>query len=97
MIAARFFEREGEVLLAACDEELLGRTLRSDGMRLTVSRIFYFKDLVTEEELKEMMRQATTMNLVGNVTVGVAKELGFVSDGGTLKIEGIEHAQTVRM
>jgi len=97
MIAARFFEREGEVLLAACDEELLGRTLRSDGMRLTVSKIFYFKELVTEDELREMMPKATMMNLVGSVTVGIAKELGLVSGGGTLVIEGIEHAQTVRI
>jgi len=97
MIAARFFEKDGEVLLAACDEELLGRTLRSDGMRLTVSRIFYCKVIVTEDELKDMMSKATTMNLVGNITVGIARELGFVSEGGTLMIEGIEHAQTVRM
>ena len=96
MIAVRMFEREGEVLLAACDEELLDRTLRSDGMKLTVSRVFYMKAIVTEDEVKELMCQATTMNLVGNTTVSIARELGLVS-GNVLRIEGIEHAQTVRM
>jgi hypothetical protein len=96
MIAARLFEREGEILLAACDGELLGRTLRSDGMKLTVSRIFYSDVTVTENELREMMLKATTMNLVGNTTVAIARELGLVS-GNVLCIEGVEHAQTVRM
>lgn len=97
MISIRFYEREGEILLAACDEELLGRTLRSDGIKLTVSKTFYCKETVTEEELEELMPQATTLNLVGNRTVSIAKKLGHVAENGTITVEGTEHAQAVRM
>ena len=97
MIATRFYERGGEVLLAACDEELLGKTFRSDGMKLTVSENFYFRDKMTEDEFKNVLDQAAILNLVGNRTVTIAIEKGFVSEKSVLKIEGIEHAQVVRM
>ena len=97
MIATRFYERGGEVLLAACDEELLGKTFRSDGMKLTVSKTFYFKDTMTEDEFRQVVDQAVILNLVGNRTVSIAIEAGFVSKGSVLMIEGVEHAQVVRM
>lgn len=97
MISVKVYVKDSEVLLAACDEELLDRTFRSDGMRLTVSRTFYHKETVNEEMLKEMMITATSMNLVGERTISVARELGLISEKGTLAIEGVEHAQVVRM
>lgn len=95
MIAIRLYVKDSEVLLAACDEELLGTTLRSDGMKLTVSRIFYHSETVDDDRLKELMRSATSMNLVGNRTVSIARELELV--GKTLVVGGVEHAQVVRM
>ena len=97
MIATRFYERGGEVLLAACDEELLGRTFRSDGMKLTVSKTFYHRDTMTEDEFRNVLNEAVILNLVGNRTVTMAIEAGFVSKESVLMIEGVEHAQVVRM
>ncbi len=97
MFAVKVYIRDTETLLAACDEELLGRTLRSDGARLTVSKIFYHGDVVDECRLKEMMSAATSMNLVGGRTISAARELGLVSESGTIVVEGVEHAQVVRM
>ena len=97
MIATRFYERGGEVLLAACDEELLGKTFRSDGMKLTVSKTFYSKDTMTEDEFRQAITEAVILNLVGNRTVSIAIEKGFVSKSSVLMIEGVEHAQVVRM
>jgi hypothetical protein len=95
MFSVKVYVKDSEVLLAACDEELLGRTLRSDGIKLTVSRTFYHSETIGGEELRTMMRNATAMNLVGNRTVSAARELGLVSNA--MIIEGAEYAQTVRM
>ena len=96
-IAIRFYERNGEVLLAACDEELLGKTFKSGEMRLTVSKTFYHRESVTEEEFPGIMNRATAMNLVGDRTISAAVEAGLVSPEGILRIEGVGHAQVVRM
>lgn len=97
MIAVKIYVRDTEILLAACDEELLGKTLRSDGVRLTVSPTFYHSEMVSESELKEMMNTATSMNLVGDRAVSAAEELGLVSGKGIMTIGGAKHAQVVRM
>ena len=95
MIAIRSYNRDTEMLLAACDEELIGRTFREGKMKLTVSKIFYCSETIDESMLGEKMMRATSMNLVGARTIGIAKDLGLVGD--TLMIEGVEHAQVVRM
>ena len=95
MIAIRIHVRGGERLLAACDEELLGMTFSEGEMRLRVSEVFYKGEVVTEEVLRERMRSVTMMNLVGDRTISVAIEMGHVSEGSTVTIDGVRHAQAV--
>lgn len=97
MISVKVYVRDTEVLLAACDEELIGTTLRSGDIRLTVSRSFYHSNIVSEEEFEDMMCEATSMNLVGNRTVGLAKKVGRVAPDAVMVIGDVEHAQAVRM
>lgn len=97
MFSVKLYIKDTEVLLAACDSKLLGETLRSDGIRLTVSKTFYHNETVDEQTLMNMMSEATSMNLVGNGTVSAARKLGLVAEKGTLTVGGEEHAQIVRM
>lgn len=94
---AKVYRQDGHVVVAACDSELLGRTLREGKMRLQVSEAFYKGERVTREELRQALAEATTANLVGEEAVACAKEGGFVDDGGILWIEGIPHAQLFRI
>jgi len=95
MIAIRIHVRDGERLLAACDEELLGMTFSEGDMRLRVSEVFYKGEVVTEDVLRERMRSVTMMNLVGERSVSVALESGYVSHDATITIGGVKHAQAV--
>ena len=97
MISVKIHTRNGERLLAACDEELLGKTFAGNGMRLKVSETFYKGETVTEEAFRERMRSVTIMNLVGVRTVTIAKEEGYVSQDAVLTIDGTEHAQAAVM
>ena len=90
------YTRGSEVLVAACDEHLLGRTLREGELRLEVSS-FYDGERVTEEEFVASLRLATIGNFVGRDTVAAAKRAGFVSDRGVLWIQGEPHAQVIVM
>ena len=81
-----------ETLVAACDEQLLGRTLQEGELRLHVSS-FYEGDRMTPEEFVATLRAATIGNLVGRETVEAAQHAGYVGEDGILWIEGEPHAQ----
>jgi len=82
--------------VAACDEHLLGRTLREGELRLHVSS-FYEGQRMTPEEFVDQLRLATIGNFVGRETVAAAQRAGFVGEEGVLVIEGEPHAQMVVM
>lgn len=81
-----------ETLVAACDERLLGRTLREGELRLQVSS-FYEGVRMTPQEFVNALRAATIGNFVGRETVEAAQRAGYVGEDGILWIEGEPHAQ----
>jgi uncharacterized protein len=85
------------VLLAACDSELLGRTLREGKIVFQVKDEFYNGRKATVEEALEMVNNSTIVNLVGKNCVEKAIEKGYVHPEAVLKIEGIPHAQIVKL
>ncbi|MFH1835893.1 MAG: DUF424 family protein [Methanobacteriota archaeon] len=97
MIYTKIHERGSEVLVAACDEELLGKKFSSDELELHVSERFYGGEVRKIEELTNIISQATMANLVGNRVVSKAIEEGLVSEAHTLEIGGVKHAQYVVM
>jgi len=92
----KVYTRGPEVLVAACDEHLLGRTLREGEIRLHVSS-FYQGERMTADEFIAQIRLATIGNFVGRETVQAAQRAGFVGEDGVLIIEGEPHAQMVVM
>ncbi|MFA6710359.1 MAG: DUF424 family protein [Candidatus Methanomethylophilaceae archaeon] len=96
MIAIRVHSNGDTRILAACDEELLGRTFREKDMRITVSEMFYKAEIVSEDVLVERMRSVSIMNLVGENTVSAAIREGYVSEDCVIAIDGVKHAQVVR-
>ena len=97
MIAIRIHTSRGERILAAADEELLGRTFREGDARITVSETFYRGEVVPEEVLAERMKSVTIMNLVGERAVSVGISEGHVAACSVVTIGGVMHAQAMRM
>lgn len=86
-----------EVVIAACDEDLLGQTYRSDKLKIHVSRAFYEGQICDEEVFVSRLDMATIANLVGKRTVEAAIKHGFVDADAVLVIGGVPHAQFARM
>jgi hypothetical protein len=80
-------------LVAACDRELLGRTLSSGDVELHVKESFYGGEVKDAGELREILAAATIANLVGNRAVEAAIALGHVKPENTLDLGGVKHAQ----
>lgn len=97
MIYVKVYRVQGEVLLAACDEELLGKTFREGEIKLEVKERFYKGELVGEEKLESLLEEATIANLTGERCVSKAVELGYVDPERVLRVQGVPHAQMARM
>jgi hypothetical protein len=85
-----------ETLVAAADEDLLGKTFREGKFKIEVGK-FYAGDAVSGDELLAHLKLATIGNFVGHETIEAAKKGGYASDEGILWIAGIPHAQYVMM
>jgi hypothetical protein len=84
------------VLLAICDCELLGRTLREGKIVFHVRDEFYNGRKASVEEAIGMINNSTIVNLVGKCCVEKAIAEGYVHPEAVLKIEGIPHAQIIK-
>ena len=96
-ISVKVHSKGKELLVAAADSDLLGKTFRSDNLRIHVSREFYDGEALDEEAFVSRLDMATVANLVGEETVGAAVKHGFVSADCVLVIGGVPHAQMARM
>ena len=85
------------MLLAICDCEVLGRTLREGKIVFHVKDEFYNGGKVSVEEAVGMIENSTIVNMVGRNCVERAIEEGYVHPEAVLRIEGIPHAQIVKL
>ena len=85
------------VLLAICDAEILGRTLRDGKIVFCVKEEFYKGARVNVEEAVSMIENSNIVNMVGKNVVKKAIQKGYVHPEAVLNIEGIPHAQIVKL
>jgi hypothetical protein len=85
------------VLLAMCDAEILGRTLRDGKITFRVKEDFYGGARVNVEEAVSLIENSTIVNMIGKNVVKRAIERGYVHPDAVLRIEGVPHAQIVKI
>lgn len=82
---------DDEVVVSACDAELLGRVLVDEerNIRYSVDPFFYKGELKTVEEALTFLSNATTGNLVGERIVRAAVEKGLIHPEAILVVEEV--------
>lgn len=85
------------VLLTMCDYEILGKCFRKGKIVFHVKEEFYNGAKVPIEKAIATIKNATIVNMVGKMVVEKAIEKGYVHPEAVLKIEGIPHAQIVKL
>jgi len=98
-IVMRVHRVRSEVVVAACDADLIGRELPvgKSGRTVAVTSHFYGERRVSEEELVWALQRATTANLLGERVLAIARESGFIAPGGTGLLGGVPHAEIFAM
>ena len=97
MFRMKIYRVKGEILVAVCDSELVGKIFREGDLKIEVKEDFYGKDEVGEEEVRRALRQATIANITGKRAVELAVRLGIIDRDRILKIGECLHAQMVVM
>lgn len=97
MIWVKEYTTQGEILLAACDDDILGKTFCEGELQLVVSQSFYGGEKITKENFILQIKKATIINLVGEVVIKIALDLGLIAREGIIEIDGIPHAQIAKM
>lgn len=86
-----------DILVAACDTNLLEKTFSQGDLNLTVSSEFYDNLRGDEKMLKEYLQRATIANLVGKKVIMCALKQGYITKENIIHIQGIPHAQFLIM
>ena len=97
MISIKVYKRGNDLLIGACDEKLLGKKFEEGKFQIDVSIDFYGGEKISPEVLKKYLEDATIANLVGEETIKCAIEAGLIDPDCVIKINGVPHAQMVRM
>ena len=85
------------VLLAICDCNLLGRTLREGKIAFHIKDEFYNGRKANVDEAVGLINHSTIVNLVGKHCVEKAIAEGYIHPEAVIKIEGVPHAQIIKL
>jgi len=86
--------KTGEVVVAVCDEDLLGRKIEvNDDFSVEVSEAFYGGVLITRDELDRYIAQAKILNLLGESTIAYVVERGLIPEKAVIRVGKIPHVQ----
>ena len=85
-------EIKKETVVAICDAELMGTTLKEGRFKLEVSKKFYGEKLASLKECIEVLKNTINANLVGNKIVSQAVKMGLIHKDSILYIDKVPHA-----
>lgn len=93
----KIYKNGEHVLVAACDKEVLGKTLKHGNTVVEISRGFYEGEEVSDDELQKVLQEATTANLFGEKTIKCAIKCGLIDPDSVMIIDCVPHAQIFRI
>ena len=93
MFAVNHYRQSGQVLVAACDQDLLDTDHEEGDLYLSVPSSFYDGDRLDAGALRHRLAGCTIANLVGPETIAVAVAMGLIEADNVATIGGVPHAQ----
>ena len=82
-----------EKLLAVCDNEILGKTLKHIGIDIYISPDFYGSGKADENTIINLAKQSTIINAFGNNIIKILIKAGVIDNNSTVEIDGVLHGQ----
>jgi len=93
----KLHEISGQRVLACCDAALMGKSIKKGKVEMKVSEHFYKGEKIKEEELKKILKEADSVNLIGKKCVNVALKIGLINNSDIILIGKIPHIQIYKI
>lgn len=94
----KIHEIHGEgTVTAACDADLLGKTLKGEFCDIDIDESFYGSELTSEKDVEEALISSLNANIIGKKVCAIAIKAGLIDESDCIDIEGIPHAQIYRV
>lgn len=84
-------------IVAVCDRELLNTTISHEKLTVTITDSFYGNTPATEDEVRDALKKAGNINLIGERSVAIAIAMGLLTKSGCMMIGNVPHAQIYRL
>ncbi len=99
MFWSKIFTTRTEIIVALCDEDMLEKVIefKKTGAKIKVSKYFYGEHFIDDKIAVKLLSRATIGNVIGKNSVKLAKKHGFISKENIINIDGIPHAQFVKL
>ncbi len=80
-------------IVAVCDRELMNTTISDEKINVTISGHFYGDHLATESEVRDALKNACNINLMGKRATDIAIGMGLTTKECCIMIGNVPHAQ----
>ena len=91
------YSTQEDLVVAICDDNLIDKEIVDKEIKIKVSRGFYGGMYITEGIALKLLNKATIGNLIGEKIVDMAEKNGFITKENIIFINGIPHAQFVKI
>ena len=97
MFWCKVFSTKYEIVVAICDENLIDKEIGTKELKVKISKNFYGEKIIDEKMALRLMQKATICNLMGRNIVELAEKNKFIIKENVIFINGIPHAQFVKI
>ncbi|MHB1830461.1 MAG: DUF424 domain-containing protein [Candidatus Micrarchaeaceae archaeon] len=100
MIYLNKFDSPKGIMLAMCDEELIGRVLKEGKVEIDLEKYgaFYKGDLMSEEEASDLVTDKVySANVVGDRCVSIFVKKGLVKPEDIKTVQGVKFIHLFRI
>ncbi|KYK35688.1 MAG: hypothetical protein AYK18_02885 [Theionarchaea archaeon DG-70] len=95
MFWCKIFSAKGQVVVAICDKNLLGKKIGKNPT-IVIRKDFYGGELIDDNKALEMMKRSNICNLMGKNIVNIAIQKKFITKENIIFIDEIPHAQFIK-
>ena len=90
---SKLHESEHQVVIAICDEGIVGKTFTEGDKELIISEDFYKGILMDEEEILDILKGASNVNFAVEDSISCGLKSGLITEDSIIIIGGVKHAQ----
>jgi hypothetical protein len=95
MLAKKHKTRDGKLILAICDDDLLGKRFADKDFQIDLTGDFYKGKKESEEEIKKTLDKVYIINAVGEKCIEFLLKLNLVDKKNIIRISGVPHAEVM--